>query len=130
MRTGGSSQQNDQRHDDRYEHPYPPGYKNYSKTKPIRVEEFGAEKAWWGSENDGFASRVENEHAWMVGIEAIKAAGYNLDQKNPHAGPEVSHDLDELLAEYQRLQGEAQAIRDQLKMLLGAALGGTEAAGR
>lgn len=23
-----------------YEHPYPPGYKSYSKTKPIRLEEF------------------------------------------------------------------------------------------
>jgi type I restriction enzyme M protein len=27
-----------------YEHPYPPGYKSYSKTKPIRIEEFEVEK--------------------------------------------------------------------------------------
>jgi type I restriction enzyme M protein len=107
-----------------YEHPYPAGVKNYNKTKPIRIEEFDAEKAWWGSEADGFAGRVENEFAWKVGIDAIRAAGWNLDQKNPHAGPEVSHDPDELLAEYQRLQGEAQVIRDQLKGLLGAALAG------
>ena len=107
-----------------YEHPYPAGAKNYNKTKPIRIEEFDAEKAWWGSEADGFASRVEGEFAWKVGIDAIKAAGFNLDQKNPHAGPEVSHNPDELLAEYQRLQAEAQGIRDQLKVLLGAALGG------
>jgi type I restriction enzyme M protein len=105
-----------------YEHPYPPGAKNYNKTKPIRIEEFDAEKAWWGTEADGFASRVEGEFAWKVGIDAIKAAGFNLDQKNPHAGPEVSHNPDELLAEFQRLQAEAQAIRDQLKALLGAAL--------
>jgi type I restriction enzyme M protein len=26
-----------------YEHPYPAGYKSYSKTKPIRIEEFAAE---------------------------------------------------------------------------------------
>ena len=107
-----------------YEHPYPAGAKNYNKTKPIRIEEFDAEKAWWGAEADGFASRVECEFAWKVGIEAIKAAGFNLDQKNPHAGPEVSHDPDELLAEFKRLQAEAQGIRDQLKALLGAALGG------
>lgn len=113
-----------------YEHPYPAGYKNYSKTKPIRIEEFGAEKAWWGKEADGFAARVENEQAWKVGIEAIKAAGYNLDQKNPHVGPAVGHDREELLVEYRRLQGEAQAIRDQLKALLGAALTGrSEVAG-
>ena len=105
-----------------YEHPYPAGAKNYNKTKPIRIEEFDAEKAWWGSEADGFASRVEGEFAWKVGIDAIKAAGFNLDQKNPHAGPAVSHNLDELLAEYQRLQAEAQGIRDQLKALLAAAL--------
>ena len=107
-----------------YEHPYPPGAKNYNKTKPIRIEEFDTEKAWWGSEADGFASRVEGEFAWKVGIEAIKAAGFNLDQRNPHARPEVSHNPDELLAEYRRLQAEAQGIRDQLKALLGAALSG------
>jgi predicted nucleotidyltransferase len=89
--------------------------KNYNKTKPIRIEEFDAEKAWWGSEADGFAARVENERAWKVSIEQIKAAGYNLDQKNPHAPDAVSHDPEQLLADYARLQGEAQALRDELK---------------
>jgi len=36
----------------------------------------------------------------------------------------VSHDPDELMAEYRRLQAEAQGIRDQLKAILGAALAG------
>ena len=27
-----------------YEHPYPDGYKSYSKTKPMRIEEFEAER--------------------------------------------------------------------------------------
>jgi type I restriction enzyme M protein len=106
-----------------YEHPYPPGVKNYNKTKPIRVEEFDAEKAWWGSEADDFAARVENEHAWRVDIAAIKAANYNLDQKNPHAADAVSHDPDQLLADYARLQHEAQALRDQLKAILSESLG-------
>jgi len=105
-----------------YEHPYPPGVKNYNKTKPIRIEEFDAEKAWWGSEADGFASRVENERAWKVSIEQIKAANYNLDQKNPHAEDTVSHDPEQLLADYARLQGEAQALRDELKNLLAKSL--------
>lgn len=105
-----------------YEHPYPPGVKNYNKTKPIRIEEFAAEKAWWGDAADHYASRVENEHAWKVGIDAIRAANWNLDQKNPHAAEQESHDPDELLADYQRLQAEAQGLRDQLKALLGAAL--------
>ena len=107
-----------------YEHPYPPGVKSYNKTKPIRIEEFDAEKAWWGSEADGFAVRVENERAWKVGIDAIRAAGFNLDQKNPHQGKEVSHDPDELLREYARLQGEIQALRDRLKGMLADSLWG------
>lgn len=107
-----------------YEHPYPAGVKSYNKTKPIRIEEFDAEKAWWGSEADGFAARVENERAWKVGIDQIKAANYNLDQKNPHAADVVSHDPDTLLADYARLQGEAQALRNQLKAILAESLSG------
>jgi type I restriction enzyme M protein len=67
---------------------------------------------------------VENEFAWKVGVDAIRAANWNLDQKNPHAVEQVSHDPDELLADYQRLQAEAQRMRDQLKALLGEALNG------
>jgi type I restriction enzyme M protein len=106
-----------------YEHPYPAGVKNYNKTKPIRIEEFDAEKAWWGSEADGFAARVENERAWKVSIEQIKAAKYNLDQKNPHAAEVLNHDPEQLLADYARLQTEAQSLRDQLKSILAQSLG-------
>lgn len=105
-----------------YEHPYPAGVKSYNKTKPIRIEEFDAEKAWWGSEADGFAARVENEQAWKVDIASIKAAGFNLDQKNPHAPEAVSHDPDELLREYQRVQVEIQDLRGQLVALLNESL--------
>ena len=106
-----------------YEHPYPTGVKNYNKTKPIRLEEFDAEKAWWGSAADGFASRVENEHAWKVSIEQIKAQGFNLDQKNPHAVDVVSHDPVTLLADHARLQSEVQVLRDQLRDILAQSLG-------
>ncbi|MGC4367520.1 N-6 DNA methylase [Hydrogenophaga sp. R2] len=107
-----------------YEHPYPEGVKSYNKTKPIRIEEFDAEKAWWGNEADGFAARVENERAWKVGIDQIKAANYNLDQKNPHAPEQESHDPDELLRRYASLQAEAQGLRDQLKTILAESLTG------
>ena len=105
-----------------YEHPYPPGVKNYNKTKPIRIEEFDAEKAWWGTEADGFASRVENERAWKVGIDQIKAANFNLDQKNPHAAEVAPHDPAQLLAEHTRLHAEAQALRDELTAILAQSL--------
>ena len=54
----------------------------------------------------------------------VKAAGFNLDQKKPHAGPEVSHDPEALLAEYRPVQSEAQAIRDRLKAILAQTLEG------
>ncbi|WP_240327647.1 N-6 DNA methylase [Dechloromonas sp. HYN0024] len=106
-----------------YEHPYPAGYKSYSKTKPIRIEEFATEKAWWGIEADGFKSRVENEYAWMVNINTLKANGYNLDQKNPHSPDAIAYDPDALLAEYARLSAEAKNLRDQLKGILAQSLG-------
>lgn len=57
-----------------YEHPYPEGYKSYSKTKPIRLEEFEQEKAWWGKEEDDFAERQESELAWKIDFKSIKEA--------------------------------------------------------
>jgi type I restriction enzyme M protein len=58
-----------------YEHPYPPGYKSYSKTKPIQDSEFDTIKAWWGKESEDFASRVETPLAWKVDFkgERLKA---------------------------------------------------------
>ena len=110
-----------------YEHPYPAGVKSYNKTKPIRIEEFDAEKAWWGTEADGFAARVENERAWKVSIDTIRAANWNLDQKNPYVGEQTSHDPGKLLADYARLQAEAQALRDELKGILAQSLAKTAA---
>jgi type I restriction enzyme M protein len=98
-----------------YEHPYPPGVKNYNKTKPMRLEEFAAEKAWW---ND----RVENEHAWKVSAADIKARNYNLDIKNPHSPDAVTHDPEELLADYAALQAKIGETRATLKKVLAAAL--------
>jgi len=105
-----------------YEHPYPTGVKNYNKTKPIRIEEFDAEKAWWGTEADGFASRVENERAWKVSIDQNQGRGLQPGPEEPHAVDAVSHDPEQLLADYARLQGEAQALRDELKEILAKSL--------
>ena len=105
-----------------YEHPYPAGVKNYNKTKPMRFEEFETELEWWGNEADGFASRVENEQAWKVSIDDIIARNYNLDIKNPHVGEVISHDPQTLLSDYAKQQADIQALRDQLKGILSAAL--------
>ncbi|MGY4877844.1 N-6 DNA methylase [Vreelandella aquamarina] len=105
-----------------YEHPYPEGYKNYSKTRPMKVAEFQTEIDWWGSDADGFASREETHQAWKVSIDEIKARNYNLDIKNPWQGETITHDPEELLAQYQQQQAEIQQLRDQLKTILSDAL--------
>ncbi|HIF9495053.1 TPA: N-6 DNA methylase [Photobacterium damselae] len=105
-----------------YEHPYPEGVKNYSKTKPMKFEEFQQEINWWGNEADGFATRVENEHAWKVSIKDIIERNFNLDIKNPHQEEVIAHDPQELLASYQQQQQEIIELRNQLKNILGDAL--------
>ena len=66
-----------------YEHQLPEGYKNYTKTKPIKLDEFEAEKTWWNA-------RKETDCAWKVSIDEVKARGYNLDFKNPSTQLEQS----------------------------------------
>lgn len=113
-----------------YEHPYPSGAKSYNKTKPIRIEEFDAEKAWWGTEADGFAARVETEQAWRVPVEQIRAGGFNLDLKNPHNPDTGPGDVEHLLPEYERLLAQIGETRAALKRELHAALTATAGAGR
>jgi type I restriction enzyme M protein len=102
-----------------YEHPYPEGYKSYSKTKPIRIEEFEPEKIWW-------SNREETEYAWKVDAEEIKANNYNLDIKNPNTPQEENGDPDKLLAEYQDLLASIAQARDNLRDELAKALEGRE----
>lgn len=59
-----------------YEHRMPEGYKAYSKTKPIQVNEFDPIKKWW-------KKRKESDVCWKVNIQTIKDRGYDLDIKNP-----------------------------------------------
>ncbi len=67
-----------------YEVPLPEGRKNYTKTKPMRFEEFANCVAWWNE-------REKNEQAWYVPVgevlkydEAGKLLSVNLDISNPN----------------------------------------------
>ena len=107
-----------------YEHPYPPGAKSYNKGKPIRIEEFESERAWWGSEEDGFKTRVESEQVWRVAVDQIKAGNFNLDFRNPHNPDTIPGDVEHLLREYENLLGLIAATRAALKRELQHALAG------
>lgn len=98
-----------------YEHPYPDGCISYSKTKPMRIEEFEPEKAWW-------ANRTETALAWRVTIEKIRERGYNLDIANPNSPQTAHEDPDTLLARFDRERAAASALREELRNVLASAL--------
>jgi type I restriction enzyme M protein len=98
-----------------YEHRVPEGQKAYSMTRPIRIEHLGPCKEWWDK-------REENEVAWKVTLEEVKARGYNLDIKNPHTVEDDHGDPEELLAKLEESERETAKLRDQLKGILGEAL--------
>ena len=98
-----------------FEHPYPVGVKSYNKGKPIHINEFDLEKAWWNN-------REESPNAWKVSVEEIKARNFNLDIKNPHreaddlASPEV------LLKNYRATEAKITTIQDEIVKVLTQAL--------
>lgn len=95
-----------------YEHPYPEGRKNYSKTKPIQIEEFDAEKAWWGTEVNSFAEREENEQAWKIDFKSKKEAA--LAQAKPHWN------------KAEELNGQAAKIEIEIRDLRASIVGVTD----
>lgn len=103
-----------------YEHRVPQNQKAYSMTKPIKAEYLNDCVDWWGgSERQG---RVENESAWCVTVEEVKARGYNLDIKNPHTVADEHGDPDELLNRLKEAEEQIATLRDQLKSVLAEAL--------
>lgn len=67
-----------------YEQPLPEGRKQYTKTMPLRFEEFGDCMAWW-------EARAENERAWKVPAAQVLESNCNLDIKNPRAAADIAH---------------------------------------
>ncbi|MGE6606178.1 type I restriction-modification system subunit M [Halomonas sp. NPDC076908] len=95
-----------------YEHPYPPGYKSYSKTKPIRLEEFKPEQDWWGDESDDFASREENEFAWRVDFKTKR------EQAEAAAKPHWDN--------AEQLNNQASALENRIRDLRGSIKGNND----
>ena len=103
-----------------YEHHVPEDQKAYSMTRPIRLEHFQGCIDWWGgAKREG---REETPQAWRVTSEELKARGYNLDIKNPHAVADDHGDPVALLADLARAEAATAGLRDQLKAILAEAL--------
>jgi type I restriction enzyme M protein len=101
-----------------YEVALPEGRKNYTKTQPMRFEEFADCIAWW-------TKRKENDRAWKVtAADVLKYNGSgqlvsaNLDLKNPNAAEDLEHLppeklVEDILSKEQRiieLMGEVRAL--------------------
>lgn len=100
-----------------YEHPLPEGRKNYTKTKPLRFEEFEPLIQWWGGA--GRAGRVENDHAWQISSELIAVDGYNLDLRNPHRPDDLEHrSPTELVAEMIETETEILRLLQEIEIEL------------
>lgn len=94
-----------------YEHILPEGQKAYSKTKPIRIEEFDDIKTWWNN-------REESEVSWKVSIDTIIERGYDLDIKNPNKiVEEVVYDRNAIIKKIERNQSKISQILEELKVL-------------
>lgn len=98
-----------------YEHPYPEGYKSYNKSKPITVEEFTAEKAWW-------TNRKKTKQAWKVSLQEIQDRNYNLDIKNPYEEADDLAPPAEILAELRATEQRISGIQDEIIRVLQEAL--------
>jgi type I restriction enzyme M protein len=94
-----------------YEHRVVEGQKAYSMTKPIRFEYLKSCIDWWDQ-------REENEVAWKVTIDEVKARNYNLDFKNPYVVADDHGDPEELLAKLDESEKQTAKLRDQLKAIL------------
>lgn len=77
-----------------YEIPLPEGRKNYTKTKPMKFEEFSDCIDWFHP----IAERQENEHAWKVDVKDVlkydaedKVVSADLDIKNPNSAETLVH---------------------------------------
>jgi type I restriction enzyme M protein len=105
-----------------FEHPYPEGYKSYSRSKPLTIREFEREKKWWGGAQR--KGRKKNEYAWKVSAKELAERNYNLDCKNPYE-LEVDHgDPGVLMEEYLEIDRQLEAAQNALKQELMNALGG------
>lgn len=100
-----------------FEHPLPEGYKNYTKTKPIKLSEFNIEKKWWNE-------RKENEYAWKVTVDEIKEKNYNLDFKNPTKEEIIYDNPQEVLDLYNESEIKIKMTMDVLKAELKRVLKG------
>ena len=100
----------------------PEGYKNFSKTKPMKLEHFAPAIEWWDNreeiEVDGFPK------AKKYTVDEIAANGYNIDLCGfPHEEEEILAPMD-LIDQYQEKRASLNAEIDHVLEKITSMLGG------
>lgn len=100
----------------------PEGYKNFSKTKPMKLEHFAPALEWWDNreeiEVDGFPK------AKKYTLDEIAANGYNIDLCGfPHEEEKILDPMD-LIDQYQEKRASLNAEIDHVLEKITSMLGG------
>ena len=102
-----------------YEQRFPEGRKTYTKTQPMRFEDFDACLAWWNKREVG-------DRAWRVKASDVlkydadgNLVSANLDIKNPRAAEDFEHLppeklVDDILAKEETIRNILLDIRSAL----------------
>lgn len=90
----------------------PEGYKNFSKTKPMKIEHFAPAMEWWNSREeitiDGF------DKAKKYTAEEIASRNYNIDLCGYPHEEEVILPPKELIQQYQEKRASLNADIDRI----------------
>ena len=96
-----------------YEIRPPEGRKKYSKTKPMRFEEFADCQMWW-------SERGEGEQSWRAPVAALESSDFNLDLRNPNRPDDLAHrPPSDLLAELVEIEREILVQLEELQVEIG-----------
>lgn len=94
-----------------YEHQIPSELKSYSKTNPIKYEEFEPIIKWWNN-------RKENDNSWVVNVKDLDEE-YNLDLKNPTKKEEkIEYSSEEIIEIIYKNQETINNLLNDIKEIL------------
>jgi type I restriction enzyme M protein len=103
-----------------YEIPLPEGRKNYTKTQPMRYEEFADCIAWWHH-------REPSERAWCVAVSDVvkynkdgSLRSVNLDIANPNRATDLQHRTpEELIESIIQKEHHIAGLLDEIRGMIG-----------
>lgn len=99
----------------------PEGYKNFSKTKPMKLEHFDETLLWWNNREEIIIDRFPKAKKYTVN--EIEALNYNIDLCGfPHEEEIILEPMD-LIHQYQKkrasLNDEIDQVLEQITSMLG-----------